>query len=100
MKSCALVKLAWFLYIVCPHDGDLRFSGPPQGQGTCGRLEPAIELSLKISGRFRYPLCHRHLRFGEQIVNKPALYFESIFLWQSEVGRKVRENSEAYDDMK
>ncbi|GFN77578.1 hypothetical protein PoB_000408400 [Plakobranchus ocellatus] len=47
------------MYIARPHHGDLRLSGPPSGQGADGGLEPATEESLKMSGRIRYPLCHR-----------------------------------------
>ncbi|GFO38595.1 hypothetical protein PoB_006510000 [Plakobranchus ocellatus] len=39
--------------------GGLRLSGPPSGQDLVAGLEATSEGSLQISGRNRYPLCHR-----------------------------------------
>ncbi|GFO16248.1 hypothetical protein PoB_004275300 [Plakobranchus ocellatus] len=42
-----------------PQQVDLRLPGPPSGQGDGREFEPATEGPLHISGRIRYPLCHR-----------------------------------------
>ncbi|GFO35104.1 hypothetical protein PoB_006160900 [Plakobranchus ocellatus] len=55
-RSCAGFGMTeMFLLIVYRQftKGDLRFSGPPSGQGPVAGLEPATEGYLQISGRTR-----------------------------------------------
>ncbi|GFO39643.1 hypothetical protein PoB_006614800 [Plakobranchus ocellatus] len=49
-----------FLCIASPQKVDPRLSVPPSGQGASRGLEPTTEESLQISGRGRYPLCHKN----------------------------------------
>ncbi|GFO41482.1 hypothetical protein PoB_006798700 [Plakobranchus ocellatus] len=61
------------MYIAYPQHGDLRFSGPRQAREPVAGLEPATEGSLQISGRIRYPLCHRR---PNDSLEKPKSIFE------------------------
>ncbi|GFO17734.1 hypothetical protein PoB_004423900 [Plakobranchus ocellatus] len=47
------------LYIACPQQDDLSLLGPPSGQGAGDGARTRDKVFLQISGRIRYPLCHR-----------------------------------------